>query len=394
MTKVGKRLVFFYIIVGLAVFLYSFTQIDLGMTLTEMSIWRAIQTSFQYIGYFLRPLSTGIYCTLIAILFILSGITLYEAAKKTLTKRDMWSIAGVIAATVGLSYPAFSYDLFNYMFSAKTIILYGKNPYTVIPLQFTGFEPWLSFMHWTHAPSIYPPFWIALTIIPFVLGFDIFLLTLWNFKVLMILSYLVSVWAIAKTLDHEKHNSVLGMAIYATSPIVIIEGLVSGHNDIVMMVFALLSIVAFSQRKRITSWLLLFFSIGIKIMTLFLIPSLFFKSRRWPMLGLMILALLAIFTQREFYPWYFLWIIPFVALLPEVRFLTILAFGFSLGLLSRYVPFLYFGLWDSFAISFRWWGMGISVGLSLIVALIVDWKILGTTFKKNKHVLKIPNSKY
>jgi hypothetical protein len=374
MSGIAKWLVILYGICGIGVFLYSYTQIDLGMTLTEFSVWRSIQTSFQHIGYFQRPLSTLLYSVLVLSLFLLSGITMILAGKNRLTGKEIWVITIVIACTIGLSYPAFSYDLFNYMFTAKTVVLYGKNPYTIIPLQFTGFESWLSFLQWTHLPSAYPPLWIVLTVIPYILGFDIFLLTLWNFKLLGVVSYLISVWAIGKILDSDKKNSVLGMAIFATSPIVIVEGLVSGHNDIVMMVFALLSIVFYMNKNTLLSWFLLSCSIGLKFMTIVLIPAFFLKFRRWILLPLMLAALLAIFTKREFFPWYFLWIMPFVALLSHVRFLTILATGISVGLLTRYIPFLYSGTWGPDAVTFRMWGMGIAVGISIFVGLVVERK--------------------
>lgn len=376
MGKFTKLLVFFYGLVGLGIFLFSYTQIDLGMTLTELSIWRSIQTSFQHVGYFLRPLSTTLYCILIFLLFVLSGLTMYLAWQKRIAKKDMWIIAIVIAVTVGLSYPAFSYDLFNYMFTAKTVVLYGKNPYQILPLQFSGFDPWLGFLHWTHLPSAYPPLWIAVTLVPYILGFDIFLLTLWNFKVLAVVGYLLSIWAIGYILEKEKKDAVLGMAIFATSPIVIVEGLVSGHNDIVMMMFALLSIVFYMKNEKLWSWFLLSFSIGLKFMTIVLIPSFFLKYRRWTLLPLMIVALFGIFLKREFFPWYFLWIMPFVALYPRTKFLIILATGISLGLLFRYIPFLYNGSWGEWAIPFRQTALGISIGVSVLLALISERKRL------------------
>ena len=83
-----------------------------------------------------------------------------------------------------LSYPAFSYDIFNYMFTAKTVLLYHKNPYEVIPMQFISIDPWVNVMRWIHLPSAYTPIWILLSLPAYFFGFGTFLLILWNFKII------------------------------------------------------------------------------------------------------------------------------------------------------------------------------------------------------------------
>jgi hypothetical protein len=42
-------------------FLYSFTQIDLGLVISRFPFLYEVEKSFQYIGYFNRPLSASIY---------------------------------------------------------------------------------------------------------------------------------------------------------------------------------------------------------------------------------------------------------------------------------------------------------------------------------------------
>ena len=50
-----------------------------------------------------------------------------------------------------------------------------------------------------------------------------------------------------------------------------------------------------------------------------------------------------VLLRREFLPWYFLWIIPFVVLLPDKLELLVITTGISLGLVLRYTPVFYFG---------------------------------------------------
>ena len=261
-------------------------------------------------------------------------------------------------AILVLSYPAFSADMFNYMFTAKTIVVYHKNPYVVLPIQFSGVEPWIMFMRWIHLPSAYTPVWIALTLVPYLLGFGYFLLIMWNMKLLVAGFYFATIWGVGKILERvEGGNKVLGMAILGLNPLILIESLVSAHNDIAMMALAVFAMYMFILNKRFSSWIFLALSAAMKLITVFLVPVFFLGFRRRIALMAMGAGLIVVLVQpnREFLPWYFVWIIPFVALLPDKPILTVVASGFSLGLLLRYAPYLYLGHWDAPVPEVKWW---------------------------------------
>ena len=73
MSKI-KLLGTFYILTIVFLFLYSFTQVDLNLTLSQFSLWQIAQKFFQHIGYFNRPLSTSFY---IIIVLLLLGFIYY-----------------------------------------------------------------------------------------------------------------------------------------------------------------------------------------------------------------------------------------------------------------------------------------------------------------------------
>lgn len=354
-----KILFLCYVLISTFLFLYSFTQVDLNLTLSQVSIWQAIQKAFQDVGYFQRPLSTGLYLAILGLLFILYFFILRSIRKGILSRRQLWKIILAVTAILVFSYPAFSYDMFNYMFTAKTILVYHKNPYEVIPLQFAGVEPWLSFMRWTHLPSAYTPLWILLTLPPFFLGFGYFLLIMWNLKLLLAAFYLAAGWLIGRILDREdKKYASLGIAIFALNPLIIIESLVSAHNDILMMTLVLAAMY-------FRSFLLFSLSVAIKLVTIFLIPVFFFGWERKLGLVVMIIGLIFVVLQREVLPWYLVWVMPFVALLPRATDVLILSAGASLGLLLRYAPYLYLGNWDPPAPMLKWWLTVLPVAISI-----------------------------
>lgn len=345
-----------YWLLAICLFFYSFTQVDLNLTLTKISFWFAFQDFFQHIGYFQRPLSTLIYLILISLLFTNYYLLLRLVKEKKLSEKQLWWLILIISGTLLLSYPAFSYDIFNYMFDAKTVVIYHQNPYRVKPIDFQGIDPWLNFLHWTHRSSVFPPFWILLTTIPFILGFGKFLLILWNFKALMVLAYLGTIYFLGKILTKlSPEKKLLGLTFFAFNPLVIIESLVSAHLDVVMIFFALVSIYYLISQKRVISFLFLALSVAIKYVTLSLLPLIFLGFKRWLALILMAISLLVVIKKIEIQSWYFLWLLPFTAMIFDRLWLWCIAIGFSLGLLLRYAPFLYYGHWNPPVPTIKFW---------------------------------------
>lgn len=349
-----------YTIAVIALFLFSYTQVDLSLTLSQASIFQTIEKAFQQIGFYLRPIASGWYVGLVVLFFVLYAAVLVKIP----TLRTLWTIIFVITAILVFSYPAFSYDMFNYMFTAKTVLIYHKNPYSVIPLQFAGVEPWLSFMHWTHLPSAYTPLWIVFTLPAYILGFGKFLLILWNIKILVAGCYIATVFFIGKILEKkDPAMKALGIAIFALNPLIIFETLVSGHNDIVMMAFAMASMYY-------SSYFFMAIATATKLMTLFLFPVMIFGYKPvWNLIAMCIGLGLVLF-QRDILPWYWVWIMPFIALLPRNKPLVILASAVSGGLLLRYAPFFYFGHWNAPVPTIEFWVTLVPPALAAIFLLV------------------------
>lgn len=370
---------------SIGLFLYSFTQIDLNLTLSRMSIWQTIQKAFQSIGFFNRPLSTWLFIGIIISLFFWYGMSMYWVSQKKISMKHLWIMIFCMTVILIFSYPAFSYDLFNHMFTAKTVLLYHKNPYEVTPLQFTGFESWLTFMRWTHVVSIYSPLWILMTLVPYIFGFGYFLWIMWNFKLLIAAFYLMTIYAIGK-LNQEKGDTtaVLGMAIFALNPLVIIESLISSHNDIVMMGTGMMALLFFHQRKFVASFFLLSVSIASKLITVLLLPMYLFPKVKWLPLALMSIGTIGflVVTKREVMPWYLLWTLPFTALMPNKRWLIFLFSGISLGLLLRYAPYLYLGNWDDPVPLIKIWVTSVPIAVAIGIGISDELHIRMQSLRK------------
>lgn len=332
--------IFILTLILFSVFSYAFVDINL-------SYFKNLYTGL-YLNY--RFLLTAIYSILIFILFgcFYSFIKDVDRLKIQFNKVILF----IVLATV-LAYPAaLTFDIFNYMTTARVTFVYQENPYIIYPTEFLN-DPYLLFTRAANKTALYGPFWILLTGIPHFTGLGNFVLTLFSFKTFIALFYLGTVYLISKI----DKNAVL---FFALNPLAIIESLVSSHNDIVMIFFALLSFYLFFQTKYIPSLFSILGSLLIKPATLFLMPVYLGmikdkvigkkinkeKAFRYSAIFMFIIFLLSP-LREELYPWYAIWFIVFTAFLHKNKFLQNLVLVFSLGLMLRYIPYMatgnYFG---------------------------------------------------
>ncbi|HVZ12407.1 MAG TPA: hypothetical protein VG965_05235 [Patescibacteria group bacterium] len=366
-----------WIIASISLFLYSFTQVDLSLTFSRASIFQTIEKSFQYVGWFNRPLSALLYILIISILFALYTLTLNLIRKKYIDRKKVFGIVLVVSAILFFSYNAFSYDLFNYIFDAKIITHYHENPYIHKALDYST-DPMLSFMRWTHRVYPYGPAWLLVTVPLSFIGFNVFILTFYLYKALMFASFIGSVFLIEKIAKKSGRDVAFSVAAFALNPLVLIESLVSAHNDIVMMFFGLLGLYLYLEKKYVNSFIWTLFSILVKFATgLMLVPILlnkFFKLDKekffYVLILSMIIGVILATVRTQFQPWYLLFILPFSAFVSEKYFVIIPTLIISIFSLLQYLPYIYLGDWNPpvpFILSTL---TLLSIAISLVVILL------------------------
>ena len=333
---------FGYLLASGLVFIYSFSQIDLNLTLSANRIYQTFQQYLIQLGYFQRPQSALIYVLLCIIMFAFYLRICNLTKNNSLDLKQIKFLIIAVGLILLFAYPAFSHDLFNYIFDARIVVLHHANPWITKPNDF-GLDPWLRFMHWTHRTYPYGPFWLATSIIPYFLGFGKFALTLINFKILGFLSYLVSCFMIYKISKNK-----LSLSLFAFNPLVLWESLINSHLDAFMISLGLVAIYFFQNKKKIPATILLILSIAVKYATLGLIPF-YLKKYSWQkkiILSCMLLSIgiLIQIMLREVLPWYFLTLIP-IFILQGSRFLQNIVIGLGLGGILYYLAYVYFGVW-------------------------------------------------
>ncbi len=322
--------VFFLAITGLAV--YSFALIDPNLTLISHPLWVSFRDPLVHLGYNMRSTSANIYILLLVVLY-LSHLYFVKHYKKLHPLRLSIGIGFILL----LSYPLFSHDLFNYIFDAKILTYYGKNPYEFAPGDFYQDE-WLRFMHWTHRTYPYGPSFFVISLIPSFLAMGKFILNYIFFKALFILSYILGVYYLQKM---HKRWAIL----FATNPLVLIEGVVNAHNDLISVTLAIIGIYYLFEKKQIVSRLWLLASAGIKYLTL---PVVFLsknnKMFNTVALGLQVVLFLYLYFYSQIQPWYFLPLFIFIPFFPKIIDKLQL---FLFGLLISYYPYIRYGGWDT-----------------------------------------------
>lgn len=370
--------IFLFIFYSITLFLlaiYSYSQIDLNLTLSSFSLYQAFQQKLIQLGYFNRPLSALVYLILIFLLFILYLLSLYLAKKSKLTSKDLLVLILLTTGILFLSYPAFSHDLFNYMFDARIVTKYHLNPYFYKALNFPG-DLWIRFMHWTHRTYPYGPFWILITLPFSFFGFGKFVLTLFNFKLMFAAFHLGNIYFIWKIVNkNNKGKAVLATIFYALNPLILIESQVSPHNEVMMLFFLLLTIYLLYIKQRFISAIVsLVVSSGIKFASVIVFPVVIYVAYRkrkidtgtiiYLILFVLIIPLVVQINLREPFPWYFIPAIGIVSLNLTTN-LAILLTGISLAALLRYAPFLFEGSYPNWVSNLQNWLFVIPLAISI-----------------------------
>ena len=336
-------MVYLYAIFLLLFSVFSYTFIDPNLMYLE-----DIYSGFAFDNRFI---TTFLYVIFISVFFIFYGSFVWLGLRKKLRFKDVFILVSITIGGLIFSYPAMlSYDIFNYITTSKVLFFYSENPYIIMPIEFIG-DTFLSFTHAANKIALYGPIWILLTGIPYVLGLGNFIITLLSFKIFIALFYAATtilIWKISK--------NIIPLILFAFNPLIIIETLVSGHNDIVMIFLVLLSFLLLIKKKIFLGTLFFVLSIFIKYTTILLFPVFLFMV--WKTIRkkefrlekvfyysslLMIIAFLLSPIREEIYPWYAIWFLSFTFLIPEKKLLLYISIAFSFGLLFKYIPFMLSG---------------------------------------------------
>lgn len=352
--------------------LYSYALVDPNFTPINSVVWESFRNWIIPLGYYNRQLSFMLFSMLLLFLF---GYQYLWLKQKNVSVEK---VALIVAICSLVAYPFLSHDLFNYMFDAKILTFYHANPYLHSALDFPH-DTWVRFMHWTHRTYPYGPVFLGITLLPSYLSWGKFILDLLFFKMLWAGLYFLAIRHLSK------HDTRAALFV-ATSPLVIIEGLVNNHNDFIAVALGLLALsMSLAYRKRLYSWLCMVGSVLIKYASLPFIVLLI-PGQVAAYTGIVLFAALIAYMKVVIglQPWYFLNLFIAVRLKSLWTPLSVL----SVFLLFSYYPYVLFGEWNQSAVDQR--DMSILIGMVLFVLML-----LRSGLKKNMfHFMKNPGTSH
>jgi hypothetical protein len=145
----------------------------------------------------------------------------------------------VFGVTLIWLYPVTATDLFSYVMRARVQVVYGANPMTAPPGRFPD-DPLLPFVgEWKNSLSPYGPAWELLAGAVAALGFTGAVSGALAYKVVALLAYLVCMAALFWGTGGDS----TALLFFAWNPLVLLQGLGNGHNDLVMLAWLVLALV-------------------------------------------------------------------------------------------------------------------------------------------------------
>ncbi len=158
-------------------------------------------------------------------------------------ERRLWIVVLAFALLFALANffvaPITSLDLYDYIARGRITAFYGGNPYVHAPEKYPG-DPMADYVSWRHVTSAYGPLWEALSALLVRLAGN----SLWSNmvaqKALALAAYLLSLLLLAPILRRfSPQRALAGTLFFAWNPLVLMEGLGNGHNDVLMTAFLL-----------------------------------------------------------------------------------------------------------------------------------------------------------
>lgn len=176
--------------------------------------------------------------------FRLTAPTTAGGRRSAVSRRFILLSSAFLAALSIPTYPLTAIDLFIYAIRTRGWALYGLNPLATAPETLPARDPWLGLAaEWLDAPSPYGPVWEWLSLAAFQLSGGAFLAHLLLLKVVAALAYLGCVWLIYQIMRQLRSEwAVAGALAFAWSPLVLLENVQNGHNDIIMVFFLLAAV--------------------------------------------------------------------------------------------------------------------------------------------------------
>jgi len=193
-----------------------------------------------------RPWAALLYVFGLLLLFALFWRALRTVEKDTVPWRWVVGFGMLFALILVWLYPVTATDLFQYVLRARVRVVHGANPMTVPPSAFPD-DPLLPFAgEWTGIVSPYGPAWELLAEGLAWLGARGAVSGALAYKGVALLAYLACTALVAWGARGDAQS----VLFFAWNPLVLLEGVGNGHNDLLMLVGGVGAVLLWQRKGR------------------------------------------------------------------------------------------------------------------------------------------------
>ncbi len=190
----------------------------------------------------------------------------------------LWVLGiGVVCALLLLGlYPITALDVVLYVVRARLWALYGGSPMLALPVNFPQ-DPYIRLAgEYAKQPSPYGPLWELIAQIPIRLGITGIGSGVIAMKSISLISYISMAvllgWYSKQDSPRYNVSGLTAMTFFALNPLVLMQAIGNGHNDMLMLALMTLGLILWQRGKWMEAALALTFASLIKITGFILIP--------------------------------------------------------------------------------------------------------------------------
>jgi hypothetical protein len=219
------------------------------------------------------------YIVVFTILFVFFGFAWWETRCYN-DRPTLYLILGfgsLFALTMTFVYPITAIDVYNYIAQSLVLVQYHANPIIVPAATYASHDPFITSVgEWTYYGSPYGPLGILIDAVPTQIVGRNLLANLLLIKIMFSGMLITEAFLVYKILTRIVPQIALAGALFiAWNPYVLSEFSANSHNDIAMMLFVLLAVLALIHDRLLLAFLLITASALVKYVTLPLLPLFF-----------------------------------------------------------------------------------------------------------------------
>jgi len=218
---------------------------------------------------------------------LLSQFKSLDSSEEKMLIKNIFIGAIILGLIMIFTVPFDSSDIFGYINRGVQQAFYNLNPYLTTVSQIPSRHSDLMFhSHWIYNPAPYGFLFIYLTKLVCLICGKHFFATLISFKILNFLAYIVCCLLIMKMgRKLNLQRPWFALYLFAWNPLVLLDALGNGHNDLIMGCLLMLSaVLLYSERWLILSLPVLALSVLIKYTSILAFPFFcyyFFANKKW-----------------------------------------------------------------------------------------------------------------